>query len=334
MVRRWLWLASVLVLWAGLLLQPLSVDAQRRSGGSFGGSHFGGGGAHFGGGGAHFGGGYGGSPGTLSYGSHGRGMSTHGGRPLSIVVALLLTAFVVFAMSGRPHREGPPHPMSPRWNGVDMVRLRVALDWRARPRLQELLRTLSRDGHGTKKELLASLRAVVSALEEERLSWLYAHVDDFRPTSPPIAEARFRTLATEARATYEDELVRGQDGKVTERAGAYVAREHEGEGVVLITLVVASHEEIVDVGRSDADAVDRVLEALGQLRRSGLVALEIAWTPADENDRMSTATLEARHPGLTRLTSIGGRRFCDHCRAPYADELARCPHCGAPTPKK
>ena len=46
---------------------------------------------------------------------------------------------------------------------------------------------------------------------------------------------------------------------------------------------------------------------------------------------MSSDELEARYPELTRLTAIGGRVFCRYCAGPHAAELAKCPHCGAPT---
>jgi hypothetical protein len=61
----------------------------------------------------------------------------------------------------------------------------------------------------------------------------------------------------------------------------------------------------------------------------------VIWTPAEENDRMSSAELEARYPSLTKLPSrpAAGRVFCTYCRGPFAAELPKCPHCGAPKPE-
>jgi hypothetical protein len=54
--------------------------------------------------------------------------------------------------------------------------------------------------------------------------------------------------------------------------------------------------------------------------------------PADPNDRISTASLEALVPGLKKLPgALGGLVHCKHCRGPYAAELPTCPHCGAPS---
>ena len=341
MLGRWLArLGALLALVLLALALATPAGAQRRSGGSFGGSHWGGGGGggyHGGGGGSYGSGRYGGYGGG-SYGYRGgatapghRGRGGLGGAIAVVVfIAFVLGLFVLAA--AQPRRGGLPGPQSPLWNGVDMVRLRLALDWRARRRVQRALQALARTrGRRNQKALARALDATVAALRAERTSWLYAKVDDYRPMSPPLAEGEFRRLTQEARATFEDELVRGDDTSVRQHdATGYRAREADGEGVVVVTLIVASRDAIVDVGASDARAVERVLDALAVTRSDALVALEVAWTPAAEEDRMSTAAMQVRHAGLVALTDIGGRVICGHCRGPYADELTACPHCGAP----
>ena len=76
----------------------------------------------------------------------------------------------------------------------------------------------------------------------------------------------------------------------------------------------------------------RLLDGLSTLSPQEVVALEVVWTPADENDRMSSAELEARYPSLTKLPARppAGRVFCAYCRGPFAAELPKCPHCGGP----
>ncbi len=65
---------------------------------------------------------------------------------------------------------------------------------------------------------------------------------------------------------------------------------------------------------------------------ASLAAVEIIWSPAAEEDRMSTAELEQRYPELRKIdeTAIAGRVFCAYCRGLFAMELLECPHCGAP----
>lgn len=62
-----------------------------------------------------------------------------------------------------------------------------------------------------------------------------------------------------------------------------------------------------------------------------MVAVEVIWTPAEENDRLSSAELETLYPELRKIDekSMTGRVFCASCAGPFAAELGACPHCGA-----
>ena len=106
----------------------------------------------------------------------------------------------------------------------------------------------------------------------------------------------------------------------------------DGEGVVVVTLIVAARRQLMDFRPDDAQEIKRLLGVLEQLTPADLVAVEVIWSPAAEDDRMSTLELEARYPELMRIgaTSLLGRVFCGFCSGPYTAELAACPHCGAP----
>jgi len=114
-----------------------------------------------------------------------------------------------------------------------------------------------------------------------------------------------------------------------------VARAEEGAGVVVATLIVAARNELLDLTNPhDADELRMALRALSAMQGNPLVALEVVWSPAEENVRMSTAEQESLSPELSRLDtgSAAGRVFCASCGGPYATELGECPHCGAPRP--
>src|SRR5262249_48186327 len=101
------------------------------------------------------------------------------------------------------------------------------------------------------------------------------------------------------------------------------------------TLVVAARIEIPDVrSAKDAGELERVLTNIAGLRVGHLAAMEVVWSPAAEDDRMSSLELEALYPDLAKLdeSSMAGRVFCDHCSGPYPKELGKCPHGGAPVP--
>jgi uncharacterized membrane protein len=354
-VRGWLGLFALLtaLLGAAGVFGPVDeVEAQRRSGGSFGGGSFGGrsGGRSFGGGGRSSGSwGHGGmgrrtgySPGVPFIvvgggggggdGASASGSGSSGGIPPGMIAIVGLAGLLMFMHLIRRHGAMVPGPQSSAWNHVDITAVRVALDGRARAELQrELARFAHHGSTDSTAALAAMLRATAASLRRHRDAWRYAGVANHVPMSPPIAEGIFRRLAADARATFEEELVRSAAGDVrVADAAPFTPIAHEGEGVVLITIVAAAHTELLDVHRADPSAIERLLASLEILETGDLVALEIVWTPADENDRMSTASLEARHPDLIRLGDLGGLVQCAHCGGPFTMELPACPHCGAP----
>ncbi|MEZ4339877.1 MAG: DUF1517 domain-containing protein [Sandaracinaceae bacterium] len=342
-----------------LLLAP-AVGAQD-TGGSFGGGDWGGGGGDFGGGGGgDFGGGstdWGsssndwGSSSSDDWSSSGGGGSYSGGGGgggafvcLFAVVMLITVASVIAAVAvpvaalsigASAFRYAPKGGAG--WGGVDVTAVRLALDWRARRAVQARLEVLARSGKTRSKAgLVELLHETVGLLEDARLSWLFADVVNHQPMSPQQARGTFESIAVDARSRFKEELVRARDGALTEQAAsARTPKSHEGPGAVVVTLIVAARRELLDVQRdADANEIHRLLASLRTSSVADLVALEVVWSPADENDRMSTAELEARYPELARLdeASVGGRVFCGYCAGPYADELPQCPHCGAPHP--
>jgi uncharacterized membrane protein len=264
---------------------------------------------------------------------------------LGVAALVLVIVYLVWSSSrgsghGGHHEAGGvgshvPAPTARAWFQVDITEVRVALDARARAYLQrELMEQGRRANASTKKGLVDLLRIVLRALRASEAAWTHAGAKNFHPMSSIQAEAAFRRLANDARAKFTHELVRNESGRVREGEGHGVRRstEREGEGVVLVTLIVAASREIVDFEATSRAEVTKVLDDLSQLTPQTLVALELSWMPADEHDLMSTATLETLHPDMRLLPgAVGGKTFCAYCKGPFARELKRCPHCGAPS---
>ncbi len=337
--RAWPWLVGL-----GLLFVAVVGEAQW-TGGSVGGGDFSSGGSS------------GGSSDDSSYGHGGGGSGSDVFALIELFVwlfrvnpllgAAALFAFLLYGIWWAKRENGSlgradvgsvgssvPSPTSRRWFEVDLTEVRIALDARSRVFLQrELMEQGRRADTRTKAGLVSLLRVVVRALEQSSSAWVYAGAKNFRPMSSILAEATFKRLASEARAKFTHELLRHDASGVREGEGHGVLRsaEREGEGVVLVTLIVAASREIADFEASSPDELVKVLDDLAALTDRSLVALEVSWLPADEGELMSTATLEALHPDMKKLPgAIGGRLFCGYCKGPYAAELAKCPHCGAP----
>ena len=324
------------------------------TGGSFGGGSFGGGGGSYSGGGGSFGGGsssWGGSSSSWggsgsSYGSSGVSYSGGGGGfPWGFVISLVVFALVFIVKNAARGgfnsygtNIGPPSHGAASWKNIDVSAIRIGIDWRARRVIQEALTRLAQSGDTSSKAGLARLlRETIVALQRTEIGWLYAHVSNYKPMSASAAEGIFRQLGMDARARFREELVRNADGSTSGReASAIEAQSHEGEGVVVVTVIVAAHREIVDVDDiHDANEIKLLLGSMsGVAHSTTLAAIEVIWSPAAENDRMSTAELEQFYPEMEKIdeTSIAGRIFCGYCNGPYAMELLTCPHCGAPAP--
>ncbi|MCC6873584.1 MAG: DUF1517 domain-containing protein [Sandaracinaceae bacterium] len=309
------------------VIAALLVSASARAqdtGGSFGGGDFSSSSSDFGGSSSSsdFGGGYDGG---------GGGGGTLAPWEMAIVFSIVIGITLAAQVYSKRKRRAAVVAHSGLW----VASLTIAVDWTARRAIQARLRELAKSGRTDTAGGRAQLaRLVVRALHEARSSWLYAaHLRHARQPAHE-AEADFRALALDARSRFRQELVRQHEGHVVEQEARDVrARKEEGEGVVVVTVVTATRREpktALEV--TDADAYRIVLQQLRGFADSGaLAAIEVVWSPAAEDDRMSTAELEALYPELHRLVGGVGRVTCAHCARPITAELARCPHCGAPT---
>ncbi|HJL11594.1 MAG TPA: DUF1517 domain-containing protein [Polyangiaceae bacterium LLY-WYZ-15_(1-7)] len=286
---------------------------------------------------------WGSSSSSGSSGSHSYGASSGGGGggPLDFVCPLVLLAvlglFFFFALKSHAR------PMSVDLRSVPETRIDVsvvmlAIDWRARRFVQDTLDELAQSGDtSSPMGLLRLLSRTVATLRESKLAWIYAGAYNARPMAQAAAQQQFQAQAAELRARFRHELIRNADGSSKVQGTPELrAREEEGQGVVVVSLMVAAKKNLADLQNPrDARALDGILASLPQMNPFQLVALEVIWSPAAEDDRMSTAELEVLYPELKRIDegTMAGRIFCGHCSGPYAAELLACPHCGAPAPK-
>ncbi len=370
-MKRFLGLAHALVLVLLLMSAALPALAQS-TGGSFGGGDFsgGGGGGDWGGGGG--GGDYGGSYGGGSYGGYGGysggyGSYSGGGGGGSLgcggtccvgfVIAIVVIIMIIQQRrQGGGMYQGPPvgggpggfnpggfNPMAPPMapgggymgpNAMYVTQISIGLDWRARAQLQQQLMQLAQTGDTRSPQGLAHLlNETVLSLRRNEMSWLYASYKDTGGHAPQNAQGVFQQLANEARSRFRSELVRGASGQVSStNAPEMRAREDEGKGTVVVSIVLATRRPMQGFQVADANAIRTALSDRGAVQAQQMVALEVVWSPAAENDRMSTAELEQFYPEMKLIdpNSIAGRVFCAYCNGPFPAELLTCPHCGAP----
>ncbi len=334
-----------------VVFAPLAAWAQE-SGGSFGGGDFGGGGG--GGGGGGFGGGGGGGGGWSGGGYGGSsdwGSGTYvgtggGGDAVGTVVGLvfLLVIFGVAAAvrsaaragaargPGRAYR-GYGHAPALSYGSMHLSQLQLGIDWHARRDLQGTFARLAASGKtGSREGRAELLRETVLAIRRAEVSWLYVGFREQTGYRPQEAEGVFRLAANDARARFRREVIRDAGGQVSQQAASGMqARSDEGEGVVVVTLVLATWRIVRAPGGAHAGEIRAALDNRAALTPAELAAIEVVWSPAVEEDRMSSAELEQFYPEMVKIdpASIAGRVFCEFCKGPFAMELLQCPHCGA-----
>jgi uncharacterized membrane protein len=312
------------------------------TGGSFGGGSFGGGSS----GGSSSsssgssssssgGGSWGGGSSGSSYSGGGGGGSIDATGFLYMLCLGVAVLGVLFVMQ-RARRPSSPRRAASIGSRLHTSELALGLDWRARPELQEALARMAASGDTATAEGRAQLlNETALALRRAELSWLYVGYQELGWRVPSDAKTAFRNAAADARARFTRELVRNAGGHVTTGSAppGLTARSDEGPGLIVVTVITAARRLLgeIDDPRS-ADSIRAALDDRCAVVASELAAFEVVWSPAAEEDRMSSAELEQHYPDLALIdpASIAGRVFCSYCNGPFPMELLKCPHCGAP----
>lgn len=231
------------------------------------------------------------------------------------------------AASPRVARGAAPYTPTP---DVTLRRLSLAYDSSVRAQLQsELAQLAATLDTSTPDGLHAAAQATRDALWRALGAARYG-VFQSQGAWRNGAQQAFEAMTDQARGRYTVETVT----QARRIAGPRMtARAEEGEGLVVVTLLVASQGAAAPL--PTAATRDAMAAALGAMIPPGaqqLMALEVVWSPAEDSDRMSSAELAVLYPELLPLDASPalGRRVCGSCRAVYAAELGRCPACGAP----
>ncbi len=205
------------------------------------------------------------------------------------------------------------------------TRLRVTLgfDWSVRPGLQKALERLTAKEPGSDLSRLNLYRAVVDLFEPALPGVRYALVEEVHGNANQTERSLHdTTLALRARYAHETA------GRGHEKVDV-VARPLEGQGLLVVSVLVGLTE-----GRDEREPIGtwaplrRLVERLREI--DSVPMLEVIWSPAKEDDRLSSAELEVLYPELERVGAARlGRVVCESCKAVYAAELGACPSCGA-----
>jgi uncharacterized membrane protein len=301
-----------------LVFSPAVALAGPRSGGSFGGrlgfrsspgmtmprSYSGGGSSYYGGPthSFHF------FPGFGWGGGYGYG----GGFGLMGTVVMLVIVGVAVASISRAVRASRSAGGAP-WGGGDeyeaetyagrgyLYKLQLALGRSARG-IQDRLAAFAAQGDtSTESGLAALLQQTSLELLREKDSIRYAAAEARGPMSLTNAETAMNGVSLAERARFQVERVRGADGRV-QQSTAPAEEGREALELVVVTVVVATRAPLQQFAAVNTEEELRALLAeLGGVSPSGLLGMEVIWTPADSNDSMTETDVMTTYPELRSL---------------------------------
>jgi uncharacterized membrane protein len=255
-----------------------------------------------------------------------------------ITIVCGVIALVIYQTQQRHKRRRRGPFQVPR---AFVASLQLAFDWRERAAVQGALERLAsaagddlRSRAGLDRVLDLTLMSLERRSDAIRLAaWSMESLEGL-----PACEERFRALAAAERSRYQVEVVRGEAGGATRDDGAFVARAEEGRGFVVVTVLVASRKKPPPAElHLDRTGLATAFRELIANTGKTILALEVVWTPAAEQDRMSSAEMQVLFPHLRAVDTLAsaaglpelGRVTCSYCTAVFAAELGECPQCGA-----
>ena len=257
---------------------------------------------------------------------------------LFVLVAAGIVAFFYFAMSrtGSDDYSYSAAGSFVPFDHVDVSVIRVAVDGRARKFIQTELARIARTADtATDEGRLLMLREVCLLLRRVRDAWVYGGAVNEPMREIGTAKAAFDKHVDDARARFTRETISNVGGqKALADGGSYTPRSDEGAGLILVSIIIAARNELFTVSQiGDGEHLRQALESASNRAASDLVAIEIVWQPAQEEDRLSSIELEAKYPRPDLIpirNALVGKLFCTYCGGPVPGELVSCPHCGAP----
>lgn len=312
-------LLTILMVLTVLVLPALAL-AGPRSGGSFGGRlgfrsspgfssprsysspGYSGGGSHF-----IFAPGWG--WGFGGYGMGGGGMGLFG---TLMVVAVVGYAAYSISRAVRRARQGGMDGAAGSYGSYDddaqvapgrayVYKLQIGLGRSARG-IQQRLDQFATSGDTSTEAGLASLLQQ-SALEllREKDSIRYGGAEASGPMNLTNAETKMNGLALSERSRFAVERVRAADGRLN-RAQDVAIEGKEALELVLVTLIVATRTPLGSFKTvTSHEEVEALLSELGGVAASGLLGLEVVWTPADPDDSLTETDVMTTYPELRSL---------------------------------
>jgi uncharacterized membrane protein len=182
-----------------------------------------------------------------------------------------------------------------------MYKLQLALGRSARGIQERLAEFAAKGDTSTEAGLSSLLQQSALELLRHKDSIRYASADGRGPMSLTNAETAMNSVSLAERSRFQIERVRAADGRAV-RSDAPAEEGKEALELVVVTLVTATRTPLDKFKAvSTAAELNALLSELGGVSPSGLLGLEVIWTPADANDSMTETDVMTTYPELRSL---------------------------------
>lgn len=182
---------------------------------------------------------------------------------------------------------------------MSVIKLQVGLLGSAR----ELQRDLNRMGNtvdtSTPQGLHYLLQETVLSLRRNPQYAMYGKSELTKMRGLDNAEAAFNRLSLEERGKFQSETLSNVGGR-TNRSIARVTGDGINE-LIVVTVLAAVDGKVSTSDIHSQEDLKSNLELLGSVPSERLLALEVLWTPQDENDYFTKQELVTDYPTMNML---------------------------------
>ncbi|KAL4858563.1 hypothetical protein ACK3TF_001518 [Chlorella vulgaris] len=187
---------------------------------------------------------------------------------------------------------------------VTVGKVQVGLMANARELQQDLERIADRADSDSPEGLHYILQETVLALMRNPDFCVYGWAKSKRERSAEDAETAFNNLSLQERTKFEKETrvnVAGRRGRSTLRSDKKPAAGDGNKELIVVTLIVAADGSFKLPQVDSRTTLKQALAMMGAVRADDLLAVEVLWTPEEEDDHFTVEEIAYDYPMLNTL---------------------------------
>jgi uncharacterized membrane protein len=249
---------------------------------------------------------YGGGFGIPFMPFYGYGLGFGGGGLFSLLITIAIAGYLFRTLQGT-FGGGEGSEDNP---GISVAKVQVGLMAQARNLQLDLDRIAFNADTNTETGRAKILQEVSLTLLRHPEYWVYGSVSTELPKLSG-AEAVFNRLTMAERSKFNEEtlsningqvkqptLASNQGGALTPQSPAELMAMNTNSEYVVVTLLVATTAKLQLPKINGENDMKQALQQIGSLAASGLLAIEVVWTPQADGDCLTSDDIMASYPDM------------------------------------